>query len=348
MRELQIVHNFYIDNNLEKYYGYYKRVTYTTKYNNNMLFNRKSNEVVNYHVGGRIWQPCPQLVAKRSKPAWSVALSGVSSHLEYSTIRTIRTSMGNPRDRPLAGSRPRVDQGVEYNHTSYICPEDLDVTSTNNCYNPSSDDIASFLEGPQFDGPDSSRYYCDDDLRAIISPSLDPSSHSRTPLSPHINHSDVSSDSPSLSEITQRHNYHLQGDFFPSIPSLPRLSLSLDPNRHPCSPSQDVPSELSPGHSSPAQRQTTLTNHERHEIDWEYNHGPSSHGPPYPTIQRNMGTHPSIDFGQFVHFSPEPPVPDDNLKATRKRTSERRSRRKHLQLVCDSCPKEFSRRCDLK
>ncbi|KFZ18075.1 hypothetical protein V501_01372 [Pseudogymnoascus sp. VKM F-4519 (FW-2642)] len=245
--------------------------------------------------------------------------------------------MGHPRDGPLAGSLPRVDQGVDYNHTSYICPEDLDVTSTNNCNNPSSDDVAYFLEGPLFDSPDSSRYYYDDDIRAIIPP-LDPSSHSRTSLSPHIIHSDVSSDSPSSSETTQWYNYHLQ-----------------DPNRHPCSPSQDVSSELSLGHSSPAQRQTTPTSHERHEIDWESNHdnstsldGPSSHGPPYPTIQRNIGTHPSIDFGQFVHFSPEPPVPDDILKATRKRTSERRSRRKHLQLVCDSCPKEFSRRCDLK
>lgn len=138
-------------------------------------------------------------------------------------------------------------------------------------------------------------------------------------------------------------------------PPLPKLSLSLDPTRHPCSPSQDVPSELSLGHSSLAQRQITPTNNKRREIDWESNHdnstsldGPSSHGPSYPGVQRNIGTHPSIDFGQFVHCSPEPPVPDDIIKATRKRTSGRRSRGKHLQLICDSCQKKFSRHCDLK
>lgn len=123
--------------------------------------------------------------------------------------------MGHPRDRPLAGSLPRVDQGVEYNPTSHICPEDLNVTFSNNCCNPSSDDIASFLEDPQFDGPDSSRYYCNDDLRAIASPPPDPSSHSRTPLSPHIIHGDVSSDSPSSSEIPQVHDYHLPWDDYP-------------------------------------------------------------------------------------------------------------------------------------
>lgn len=122
-------------------------------------------------------------------------------------------AMVHPRDHPLAGSLPRVDQGVEYNPTSYIRPEDLNVTLSNNCYNPSSDDIASFLEDPQFDGPDSSRYYCDDDLRAIVSPPPDPSSHSRTPLSPHIIHGDVSSDSPSSSKLPQWHNYYIQGDF---------------------------------------------------------------------------------------------------------------------------------------
>lgn len=126
-------------------------------------------------------------------------------------------AMVHPRDGPLAGSLPRADQGVEYNHTSYICPEDFDVTLSNNCNNPSSDDIASFLEYAQFDSPDSSRYHCDEDLRDIITPPLDLSSHSRTPLSPHIIHSDVSSESPSSSEITQWHNYHIQGDFLPYI-----------------------------------------------------------------------------------------------------------------------------------
>ncbi|KFZ08469.1 hypothetical protein V502_09335 [Pseudogymnoascus sp. VKM F-4520 (FW-2644)] len=127
--------------------------------------------------------------------------------------------MGHPRDRCLAMSLPRVGQGqvAEYHPTeyptSYICPEDLKATSSNNCYNPSSDDVASFLEDPQIDGPYSFPYYCDDDPQAIISPASGPSSPSRTPLAPHIIHGDVSSDSLSSSDIPQWHNYHLQDDF---------------------------------------------------------------------------------------------------------------------------------------
>ncbi|KFY93453.1 hypothetical protein V500_03714 [Pseudogymnoascus sp. VKM F-4518 (FW-2643)] len=240
-------------------------------------------------------------------------------------------------------SLPRVGQGqvAEYHPTeyptSYICPEDLKATSSNNCYNPSSDDVASFLEDPQIDGPYSFQYYCDDDPQAIVSPASGPSSPSRTPLAPHIIHGDVSSDSLSSSDIPQWHNYHLQ-----------------DLTWYPSGPSQDVSSEVSLGHSSPARKQTRLTNNEQREIGQDSDHdnptsldGPSSHSPLYPRVQRNIGTHPSVDFGQFVHMSPEPPVPDDLLKMTRKRTS-RKSRGKHLHLICDSCQKEFPRRCDLK